>query len=647
MARLLRTFVRWLVILVALAPTLAATTPANADAPANSAFWRTWARHDKVVTEGGGPRTWMWGPAAFSGSVTEDYAEGVDPTGTGGQRVVQYYDKARMEITNWQGDASQLWHVTNGLLVVELVTGRIQVGHAMFEERWPAEVNVAGDPDDEAGQPGGPTPPTYASFGQVLDLRPDVGGLVIDTGIQRDGTFYTFPRFTHYGIRTVQYVPETRHWIAGPFWNFMTSQGPIFVPSGNGTDGTTTTGPLFENPFYATGFPISEAYWSVTKVAGTYKDVLIQCFERRCLTFTPDNPDVWQVEAGNVGQHYYVWRYCDFYDCALPEQAPGTIVFIRSRPVTEDTESHSIAAIHADGSGERLIGPAGEHPIGSAWSGDWAPQISPDGTRIAWAASVGDQTDIFVAGIDGTNTRNLTDTPASDETRPSWSPDGELLAYERVDTAGDEPPGLTIWRMRADGSQQHMLADGGRPRWSWDGGKIAFLASTETSVGRWYDVRTINPDGTGLEYPAGCAGDFAWTPAGALIIIPSTYPSCFYAGVHIVGDDQANENLRAIDGVRGDFAFSPDGTKVAFRVDHPDVQGMFVANADFSLPARLSESGIAESQPAWSPDSRWVAFRGSQNGESGIYAVDVARRSVMHRVTFSPATTDALPAWAP
>jgi hypothetical protein len=39
------------------------------------------------------------------------------------------------------------------------------------------------------------------------------------------------------------------------------------------------------------------------------RDVLWQCFERRCLTFTPDNPAGWQVEAGIVGLHYYEWRY--------------------------------------------------------------------------------------------------------------------------------------------------------------------------------------------------------------------------------------------------------------------------------------------------------------------------------------------------
>lgn len=66
---------------------------------------------------------------------------------------------------------------------------------------------------------------------------------------------------------------------------------------------------LFPNSFYATGYPITEAHWTTTKVAGVERDVLLQCFERRCLTYTPDNPTGWQIEFGNIGQHYYQWRY--------------------------------------------------------------------------------------------------------------------------------------------------------------------------------------------------------------------------------------------------------------------------------------------------------------------------------------------------
>jgi len=44
-------------------------------------------------------------------------------------------------------------------------------------------------------------------------------------------------------------------------------------------------------------------------VGGVERDVLVQVFERRVLSYTPSNPASFQVEMGNVGQHYYAWRY--------------------------------------------------------------------------------------------------------------------------------------------------------------------------------------------------------------------------------------------------------------------------------------------------------------------------------------------------
>jgi hypothetical protein len=66
---------------------------------------------------------------------------------------------------------------------------------------------------------------------------------------------------------------------------------------------------MFLDPYYATGFPLTEPYWASVNLKGEPTDVLVQCFERRCLTWTPTNPAGWEVEAGNVGQHYYFWRY--------------------------------------------------------------------------------------------------------------------------------------------------------------------------------------------------------------------------------------------------------------------------------------------------------------------------------------------------
>jgi len=57
------------------------------------------------------------------------------------------------------------------------------------------------------------------------------------------------------------------------------------------------------------GLPLSEPYWVQATVGGQVKDVLVQVFERRVMTFTPSNSAAFQVEMGNVGRAYYKWRY--------------------------------------------------------------------------------------------------------------------------------------------------------------------------------------------------------------------------------------------------------------------------------------------------------------------------------------------------
>ena len=70
-----------------------------------------------------------------------------------------------------------------------------------------------------------------------------------------------------------------------------------------------TVGKLFDPPFFAVGLPITEPFWTKANVGGKARDVLMQAFERRLLTYTPANPDSFRVEMGNVGAAYARWRY--------------------------------------------------------------------------------------------------------------------------------------------------------------------------------------------------------------------------------------------------------------------------------------------------------------------------------------------------
>ncbi len=253
-------------------------------------FADLWAPLDKPVDTGAVQRTWNWGPNAFA-VTTEPYAQSQQ-----GERLVVYFDKARMEITNPYGDPSSAWYVTNGLLVTEMITGQVQLGDKTFQDRIPAQIPVAGDPDDTFG-------PTYATFSTLLKAPPLPNGSVITQTLARNGTVGSNADLAAYGVTAVNLVPETQHRIASVFSAFLNSTGTIYQ------GGQYVTGKLYDPAFYETGYPITDPYWARVKVAGTVKDVLVQCFQRRCLTYTPSNPDGWKVEMGNVGQHYYRWRY--------------------------------------------------------------------------------------------------------------------------------------------------------------------------------------------------------------------------------------------------------------------------------------------------------------------------------------------------
>jgi glucose/arabinose dehydrogenase len=287
---------------------------------ADDDFESVWQRTDAPVAQHVTSRTWIWGPEPRSEMMIEDYVE----AGEGG-RVVQYFDKSRME-RPWSADAApdSPWFITQGLLATELMTGRLQAGDSVFEERGAAEIPVAGDIDDTGG-------PTYAVMGELMEYGARPTGAHITQTIDSTGSVSDNPALRDYNVTDAHFDEVTEHNIASVFWNFMNSTGTIY------TGGAFRQDRLFENPFYAVGRPRTSAYWASVKVGGAVQDVLIQCFERRCLTYTPGNPVGWRVESGNIGSHYYRWRY-DLVDREVPEvpqlttfvedaSMPGSLVF--------------------------------------------------------------------------------------------------------------------------------------------------------------------------------------------------------------------------------------------------------------------------------------------------------------------------------
>ena len=271
-----------------------ASTPAVAHAgPLNHPFDATWHRTDGPVANGTLGRTWIWGPRESATDLVDAYAEAPE-----GQRAVRYFDKSRMELTHPDSDPESPWYVTNGLLVVELMTGRRQIGDDEFEALDPASIPVAGDSSSI-------DVPAYGVLRELVDLPARVDGSAIIELVSPTGTVAEDAALAEEGVYAAHRVtvPGLDHQVANVFWEFMNSSGPVLI------DGELRDDQLFISPFFATGYPLTEAYWVNARLGGLDQLILFQAFERRVLTYAPSNPTGWQVESGNVGLHYYEWLY--------------------------------------------------------------------------------------------------------------------------------------------------------------------------------------------------------------------------------------------------------------------------------------------------------------------------------------------------
>jgi len=261
---------------------------------ADSAFKRVWDRQDYLIEQGlVKNRSWTWGPNV-SPALEEELIQGLN-----GKRRVQYFEKSRMEINDPNIDPSSEWYVTNGLLPIEMMTGRMQVGYNFESEnkvRGQARVAVIGDPGNF---------PTYADLLPLYQspgtVNPNNVNRPVTTLWNADGSTSEFTNFSSDTLTTLL-QGENGHGIVKAFTDFMNQEDFVYE------NGNSARAKVF-NPVFVFGYPVTEPYWVKAKVGGKEVPILFQVFERRVLTYNPANELAFRVEMGNVGKHYYEWRY--------------------------------------------------------------------------------------------------------------------------------------------------------------------------------------------------------------------------------------------------------------------------------------------------------------------------------------------------
>jgi len=138
--------------------------------------------------------------------------------------------------------------------------------------------------------------------------------------------------------------------------------------------------------------------------------------------------------------------------------------------------------------------------------GEALPAWSPDGGALAYTVTLetrsGFQSDLFWVPVGGGSPVRLTHTRRASEFAPEWSPDGRLIAFTKWDPVR-ERYGIAALDLATGGVcwlAINPLSTGGytdaNPTWSPDGQWVAF--AREHGADPFVDVFKVRRDGTGL-----------------------------------------------------------------------------------------------------------------------------------------------------
>jgi Tol biopolymer transport system component len=288
---------------------------------------------------------------------------------------------------------------------------------------------------------------------------------------------------------------------------------------------------------------------------------------------------------------------------------------------------YDIYVMNGDGSGIVRVTNFGPSGFRSGTKPSW----SPDGQKIAFASQgSGTDSDVFVVDVDGSGEVNLTSGSGLDEQDPAWAPDGSRILF----TSDND----RIYSMLPDGSGRTFLSAGDDPDWSPDSSQIAFH-STEQFAGAEGDIYTMHRDGanvTPLASTPAFETDPSWSPDGSKIVYvlctgPDRFTDCRPNLYTRNADGSGPTPVVATAGENGD----PDwGVATAPQPPPADLPGKiafaslrnFIGASSGSYPqyeiysmspngtrqTRLTNNAAEDSQPAWSPDGTRLAFQSNR-----------------------------------
>jgi eukaryotic-like serine/threonine-protein kinase len=249
--------------------------------------------------------------------------------------------------------------------------------------------------------------------------------------------------------------------------------------------------------------------------------------------------------------------------------------------------------------------------------------------------------------------RTLTE---GDAVQPSWSPNGDRIAYWGMHQGGGR---RDIWTISAQGGGPVAVTNDEaldwNPVWSPDGQYLYFASNRGGSMNFWrvaIDEKTgaVSGEPENVTTPSAYSQHLSFSQDGKRMayVQHSESQSLEKVALDPVGGKTLGDLSPVVEGTRyaTNVDVSPDGEWLAYSSQGESREDIFVVKNDGSHPRQLLNDTFNDRFPRWSPDGSRLAFYSDRSGRYEVWIIN-ADGTGLQQVTYTSGASAVYPVWSP